>query len=103
MPGVRRPTLAVRGEARGCSQSRSASLRTERPTQVRLTTRRAQPSRLLKESYQILASMPYVDDYNAIVRGSVDNDVAGPRHNEAAEVGTELWPGCPHVGVVRKA
>ena len=38
---------------------------------MRLTTRRAQPSRLLKESYQILASMPYVDDYDTIVRGSI--------------------------------
>ena len=60
-------------------------------------------SRLPKQPNQILASMPYVDDYDTIVHRSVDNDVASSRDDEAAVLGTKLGSGWSHIGMVRKA
>ena len=63
----------------------------------------ARTSRLLKESDQVLASMPYMDDYDTIVGWPVDDDVACSRYDKAAVFGTEPRSGWSHVGVVCKA
>ena len=60
------------------------------------------PVGLFEQPTQVLAPVTYVDNFNAVTCGPIDNDVSSPRYKEAAVVWTELRAGYPQTRMIRK-
>ena len=60
------------------------------------------PVGLFEQSTQVLAPVTHMDNLNAVACGPIDNEVASPRHNEAAMASAELRAGYPHPRMIHK-